>query len=94
VLSDRERETLRQIRCRLLVEDPGFAQSFDAGEQRLVRGPRTRHRAYTVAIVVALMLCVLMLMSQSSGTALAFAAIAGWLIMARWGRLGPSQPET
>ncbi|MGH3547273.1 MAG: DUF3040 domain-containing protein, partial [Pseudonocardiaceae bacterium] len=35
VLSDRERETLDQIQRRLLVEDPGFAQSFDADAQRL-----------------------------------------------------------
>lgn len=91
MLSDRERETLHEIQCRLVVEDPGFTQSFDASEQRLSRGPRGRHRAYTVGIVVAVMLCVLMLMSQSPGTALAFAAIAGWLFMARGGRLGTSQ---
>jgi hypothetical protein len=40
------------------------------------------------------MLCVLMLMSQSPGTALAFAAIAGWLFMAREGRLGTNQRGT
>jgi DUF3040 family protein len=94
VLSDRERETLHEIQCRLLVEDPGFAQSFDASKHRLLRGPRWRHRAYTVGIVVAVMLCVLMLMSQSPGTALAFAAMTGWLFMARRGRLGTSQRGT
>ena len=84
MLSDRERETLYEIQRRLLVEDPSFAQSFDADLQRLPREPRDRHRwAYTTAIVVAMMLCALMLLAQSPGTALAFAAIAAALFMAR-----------
>jgi hypothetical protein len=29
VLSDHEREALHEIQHQLLVEDPGFAQSFD-----------------------------------------------------------------
>ncbi|MGH3522554.1 MAG: DUF3040 domain-containing protein [Mycobacterium sp.] len=87
MLSDRERETLDQIQRQLLVEDPGFAQSFDSDAQRLPResrAPRDRHRwAYTGAIVVAVMLCTLMLLAHSPGTALAFAAITGALFMAR-----------
>ncbi|MGH3825433.1 MAG: DUF3040 domain-containing protein [Pseudonocardiaceae bacterium] len=98
MLSDRERETLDQIQRRLLVEDPGFAQSFDADAQRLPReprGPRDRLRlAYTAAIVVAVMLCGLMLLARSPGTALAFAAIAGALFMARRWRHGTNQRGT
>jgi Flp pilus assembly protein TadB len=95
VLSDREHETLYEIQRRLLVEDPSFAQSFDADVQRLPREPRDRHQwAYTVAIVVAVALCVLMVLAQSPGTALAFAAIAGALFMARRWRHGTHQRRT
>ncbi len=96
MLSDRERETLDQIQRRLLVEDPGFAQSFDADAQRLPPPkPRDRLRwAYTAAIVVAVMLCALMVLAQSPGTALAFAAIAGALFMARRWRYEIKQRET
>ncbi len=98
MLSDRERETLDQIQRRLLVEDPGFAQSFNDDAQRLPREPRApRDRlrlAYTAAIVVAVMLCALMLLAQSPGTALAFAAMAGALFIARRRRHDVNQRET
>ncbi|MGH4008272.1 MAG: DUF3040 domain-containing protein [Pseudonocardiaceae bacterium] len=92
MLSDRERETLHQIQRRLLVEDPGFVQSFDADALRLPRG--RRRWAYPVAIVVAVTLCVLMLLAQSPGTALAFAALAGALFMARPWRHDTNQRGT
>ena len=95
MLSDCERETLYEIQRRLLVEDPCFAQSFDADVQRLPREPRDRHRwAYTVAIVVAGALCMLMLLAQSPGTVLAFAAMAGALFMTRRWRHGTHQRVT
>ena len=58
------------------------------------RGPRYRHRAFTIAIVVAVMLCVLMLLAQSPGPALLFAAMTGWLFMAQRWRPGTNQRET
>jgi hypothetical protein len=100
VLSDRERATLHEIHCQLVVEDASFVQSFDAAVKRLPRepreprGPRGRHRAYTVAIIVAVILSVLMLLAQSPGTALLCAATAGWLFLAQRWRPGTNQRGT
>lgn len=44
MLSDREREALHEIQAGLLVEDPGFAQSFDAETQSLDTPARRPHR--------------------------------------------------
>jgi hypothetical protein len=44
VLSDREREALLEIQAGLLVEDPGFAQSFDTETQSLDSTAQRPHR--------------------------------------------------
>jgi hypothetical protein len=84
VLSDQEREALHEIQHQLLVEDPGFAQSFDTEArsfdtepQRLHRGsPDQTRRTYTILLVLSLTCGVIMLLSGSPISALGFAAMA------------------
>lgn len=81
MLSDHERQTLREIQRQLLVDDPDFEQSFRALELSTptpTATPPPQHRwAYTVVIVIAALLAVLMLVAGSAGGTLAFAVIAG-----------------
>ncbi len=81
MLSDHERETLQEIQRQLLVEDPGFARSFEVAEQRSPHD--RRRRACTVSAVVALVLSLLMLVAGLLGTALVLAAGAALLAVAR-----------
>jgi hypothetical protein len=58
MLSDRERETLREVQRQLVSEDPSFARSFDAlGKRdsscRLSWAYTMPGWAYTTALVVA-----------------------------------------
>lgn len=82
MLSDHERETLREVERRLLSDDPTFAQSFDARAQRL--SPAYQDRVgFTMVIVAGLLLSALMLVIGSLGGAAAFAAGTG-LIWLAW----------
>jgi hypothetical protein len=94
VLSDHERETLREIQRQLFVDDPDFERSFRALDEQ----PRTRPAAptpesppappgenrwiYTTVIVTAALLAFLLQLAGSLGGALAFTIIAGsmWLV--------------
>jgi Protein of unknown function (DUF3040) len=89
VLSDRERETLREVERRLLQEDPAFARSFEARAKRLPRpagGPGIK-----IFLIAGLLLSALVLVAGSLGGALAFATATGliWLV---W-RIAREAPE-
>jgi hypothetical protein len=83
VLSDREREVLREVERQILHEDPEFARSFDARAQRL------RHRAgglgIKIFVLAGLLLSALVLVAGSLGGAVAFAIGTGLVWLAwRW----------
>jgi hypothetical protein len=83
VLSDREREALREVERRLLIEDPEFARSFKARAQRLP------HPAggfgIKIFLIAGLLTSALVLVAGSIGGAVAFATATGliWLTW-RW----------
>jgi hypothetical protein len=82
VLNDHEQQTLREVERQFLVEDPEFARSFTTRAQRL----KPRHLdggLAKIAIVAAVLLGALMLVAGSPSGALAFAAGAGLIWLAR-----------
>ncbi|MGH3756253.1 DUF3040 domain-containing protein [Actinophytocola sp.] len=85
MLSDHERETLREIQRQLVVDDPDLERSFRALEKPTpTRTPPPQGRwAYTAGIAVAAVLAVVLLLAGSLGGALAFAVIAGSVSLAR-----------
>lgn len=88
MLSDHEWKTLRELERQFRADDPAFSRSFD------VRARRTgRSRIGTVAVVTAVLVVALMLVSGSLGGALALAVVTGLLWLA-WHRAaqagGPS----
>lgn len=83
MLSDHEREALREIEHQLIVDDPDLEQSFRALRAPMPSTwPRT---SYTVVIVVAALLGLVMLLAGSLVGVLTFTAIGGsaWLIRHR-----------
>lgn len=98
MLSDRERETLREVQCQLMTEDPDYAQSFEA-----VGRPDSHYSlhwmygmpgwVYTTALVVAVALGVLMLLVQAPGTALGFTALATMIAAVRSRRNDAGGPD-
>jgi hypothetical protein len=81
MLSDRERETLREFQHQFVTEDPRFAASFNAvspgASSFSVQWAYTLPSwAYTTATSVAVALGVLMLMAGAPGSTLVFAALA------------------
>ncbi|TQM11800.1 DUF3040 domain-containing protein [Pseudonocardia kunmingensis] len=89
MLSDREREALREVERRILDEDPGFARAFEARARRLPRGSAGRVGA-TFLLVVGVLLSAVVVLAGSWGIALALAlAIAlAWLVL-RFEDAGP-----
>ncbi|MEV1245475.1 DUF3040 domain-containing protein [Nonomuraea sp. NPDC050022] len=85
MLDDYEREALREIQRRLLVEDPEFAQSFDTDARCLRRAaaPDLSRRAYTVMLVFSSVFGVILLLAGSPFIALLFAALTMWVCYAR-----------
>lgn len=91
MLDDREREALHEIQRQLLVEDPDFAQSFDAetqalgiSAQRLHRGsPDVTRRIYTILLVLSSTYGVILLLAGSPISALMLAALAALIWEAR-----------
>ncbi|MGB7798833.1 MAG: DUF3040 domain-containing protein [Pseudonocardiaceae bacterium] len=85
MLSDHERDVLHEIQAGLLVEDPGFAQSFDTETQSLATEAQRPHRGspdwtrwlYTILLVLSSTYAVIMLLAESPISALALAAMAG-----------------
>jgi hypothetical protein len=81
VLSDREREALREIERQILAEDPDLARSLQA-----VTPPNPHDRlwwVYTVAVNVAIAVAVVVLLMGLVVGALAFATLAGGAAVAR-----------
>jgi hypothetical protein len=89
VLSDRERERLREVERRLLIEDPEFARSFEARAQLLPHP--TRGFGIKIFLITGLLLSTLVLVAGSPGGAVTFAAATGlaWLV---WRWAGTSRP--
>jgi hypothetical protein len=82
VLSDHEWRTLREVERRFLTEDPEFARSFATRAQRLERRHLDGGLA-KIAILAAVLLGALMLVAGSPSGALAFAAGAALIWLAR-----------
>lgn len=81
MLSDRERETLREIQRQFMVEDPELARSF-----REIDRPQPRdhlRQAYTVTMVVAMVFGFLVLVAGSPAGALGCGILAGLIWLAR-----------
>jgi Flp pilus assembly protein TadB len=92
VLSDREREVLREMQRRFVAEDPEFARSFEGfgrrGDshfswQRAYEMPRW---VYTTALVVSVVFSVLMLLALAPWTALVFMLLAVLIAAVRFRR--------
>jgi Protein of unknown function (DUF3040) len=91
VLSDHERETLREVERQLMVEDPEFACSFEAGQTRLSRHP---HRpGVRIALVGAALFTALMLVAGSLVGALVFAFVTG-LVGVAWRLPADTEAQT
>ncbi len=91
MLSDRERESLREVQRRFVTEDPRFAASFNAARPGAssysVQWAYTLPSwAYTTAMIVAVALGVLMLMAGAPGSALAFVTLATAISVLGWSR--------
>ncbi|WP_219502118.1 DUF3040 domain-containing protein [Nonomuraea ceibae] len=85
MLSDRDREVLREIQCRLLADDPAFARDFST-DARLLEDdapsgdPATS--AFTLPLLLSLGLGVLSLVGGSGVGGLVFSGMAAgfwWL---------------
>jgi hypothetical protein len=88
MLSDRDRERLREIQRRFMTEDPDFVREFGARPQQPAARSQPRAvgpnpDAYTICVVGAISLSVLMLLAGWLVTALVFAIGAGLLSSAQ-----------
>jgi Flp pilus assembly protein TadB len=94
MLSDRERETLRELEQRILDEDHRFARSFEARARHLpsgsAAGPGMR-----IFLIVGLLVSALALVAGSLGFALAFALATGliWLVWRLDDAVPPRRPS-
>ncbi|WP_158228209.1 DUF3040 domain-containing protein [Pseudonocardia sp. MH-G8] len=81
MLSDRERETLRELELRILDQDRRFARSFEARARRLPSGSATGP-GMRIFLIVGMLVSALALVVGSLGFALAFALATGliWLV--------------
>jgi hypothetical protein len=87
MLSDRERERLREIQRRFMTEDPDFVREFGARpEQPTTEQPTARQPyldGYSICIISAVSLSVLMLLAGSPAVALLLAISAGLISAAQ-----------
>ena len=84
MLSDHEQKTLREVERQFILEDPGFARSFDTDAQRPHRdAPDLPRWAYTTLLVVSSTFGLILLVAGSLSGALTFAVVTG-LIWAVW----------
>jgi Protein of unknown function (DUF3040) len=92
VLSDREREALREVERQIMNEDPEFARSFDAAAQRLPH--RAGRLGIKIFVLAGLLLSALVLVAGSFAGAVAFAVATGliWLTW-RWAGGVRQQPS-
>lgn len=98
MLSDYERETLRDIENRLLAEEPGWDLAFARAGQQVSRQRVLEWTVHMLGLVLAGALTVLMLAANAPGPALFFAVVTGLLFrrmrrLRRLGRPGPAGPE-
>jgi hypothetical protein len=89
VLSDHERQTLREVERRMATEDPEFIRSFDTRAQRLHGG--SDRWGLRIFVVIGLLLSVMMLVIGSLSGAAGFAFVTG-LIWLAW-RFSVSTPQ-
>lgn len=82
MLSDREREVLREVERRILTEDPEFARRFDARAQRLAH--RAGGPGIKIFVLAGLLLSALVLVAGSLGGAVAFAVATGLIWLVWW----------
>jgi hypothetical protein len=82
VLSDREREALREVERRILDEDPGFAHAFEARARRLPGGS-SAGVGTTILLAVGVLLSVVVVIAGSWGIALAIVLSLAliWLVL-------------
>lgn len=81
MLSDHERETLREVERQFLAEDPGFTRAFQARQTRMSRRP---HRlGARTGLVTAALLTMFLLVAGSLGSALVVAVVTGliWVVL-------------
>jgi hypothetical protein len=81
VLSDREREALREVEQQILDEDPGFARSFEARAQRLPH--RAGGLGIKIFVLAGLLLSAFLLVAGSLAGAAAVAIGTGLIWLAR-----------
>jgi hypothetical protein len=81
VLSDHERETLREVERQFQAEDPRFTRSFEARQTRLARHPH--QLGANLAVVAATLLAAVTLLAGSLTGALAI-VLTTWLIWMAW----------
>jgi hypothetical protein len=80
VLSDHERDALREVECQFQADAPRFARSFGARQARLERRPRKL--GARLAVVAAALLAAFLLLAGSLAGALAVAFTAGMIWVA------------
>lgn len=81
MLSDHERETLREVERQFLTEDPGFTRAFEARQTRMSRRP---HRlGARIGLVTSALLTMFLLVAGSLGSALVVAVVTGliWVVL-------------
>ncbi|MGH3367963.1 MAG: DUF3040 domain-containing protein [Nocardioidaceae bacterium] len=84
MLSDRDRERLREIQRRFVTEDPAFVREFEARPQQPeARTPQMDR--YAIGLVSVTALSVLTLLAGWLAPALLFACLAGlvWVAQSR-----------
>lgn len=97
MLSDREREALREIQCRLLAEDPAFARVFSTDARRLERMSSHLPRSTcTTLLMMSMTLGVIALMAGAPLAGLVFAGTAAvmWRLRLRTGGAGHRRTES
>ncbi|HYH30146.1 MAG TPA: DUF3040 domain-containing protein [Pseudonocardia sp.] len=82
MLDDRERRALNEVERRLVADDPAFARSFTAYEQRLA-AHGGRRRGGRIALTVAAVLCTVTLLAGSLLGAVAITATV-WFVWTAW----------
>lgn len=94
VLSDHDRKVLHAVELQFKAEDPEFAWSFDARQQRLRRSHHQSSQAGRIAIAVALLFSAFMLVAGEVSGALALATATGLICMVWWFSDGTSRRVT
>jgi len=92
VLSDHERETLREVERQFQAEDPRFTRSFEARQNRLAS--RSHKLGARLAVVAAALLTAFLLLAGSVAGALAVAVTTGLIWLAWCHSAGTHRPAS